>query len=44
MSARGLFKQSHVKIVCTTDDPIDSLEWHIKIKKDETFDVQVKTT
>lgn len=44
MSARGLIKQSNVKAICTTDDPIDSLEWHIKIKEDETFDVQVKPT
>ena len=41
MSARGLIKQSHVTLLCTTDDPIDSLEWHKKIKEDETFDVQV---
>ncbi len=44
MSARGLIKQSNVEVVCTTDDPIDSLEWHIKIKEDETFDVQVLPT
>ncbi len=41
MSARGLIKQSNVTVLCTTDDPIDSLEWHKKIKEDETFDVQV---
>ena len=44
MSARGLIKQSNVQIVCTTDDPVDTLEWHIKLKEDETFDVQVKPT
>ena len=44
MSARGLIKQSNVEVVCTTDDPIDSLEWHQKIKADETFDVQVLPT
>ncbi len=41
MSARGLIKQSNVTVVCTTDDPIDSLEWHKKIAEDETFDVKV---
>ena len=41
MSARGLIKQSNVKVVCTTDDPVDSLEWHKKIREDDSFDVQV---
>ena len=41
MSARNLIKQSNVTLVCTTDDPIDSLEWHKKIAEDDTFDVQV---
>lgn len=40
-SARGLIKMSNVTLVCTTDDPADTLEWHQKIKADETFDVQV---
>lgn len=44
MTARGLIQQSNVEVVCTTDDPIDSLEWHKKIKEDETFDVQVLPT
>lgn len=41
MSVRGLIKQSGVKLICTTDDPIDTLEWHKKIKEDTSFDVQV---
>lgn len=41
MSVRGLIKQSGVTLICTTDDPIDSLEWHSKIKDDDSFDVQV---
>ncbi len=44
MSARGLIRQSNVTLVCTTDDPADSLEWHQKIAADETFDVQVLPT
>lgn len=41
MSVRNLIKQSGVTLICTTDDPIDTLEWHQKIAADETFDVQV---
>lgn len=41
MSARNLIKQSNVTLVCTTDDPIDSLEWHKMIAEDESFDVKV---
>lgn len=41
MSVRGLIKQSGVTLICTTDDPADSLKWHQKIKEDDTFDVQV---
>lgn len=41
MSARNLIRQSNVKLVCTTDDPVDSLEWHQIIAKDESFEVQV---
>ncbi|OAV69035.1 Uronate isomerase [Bacteroidales bacterium Barb6XT] len=29
-SARGLMRRYRVEAVCTTDDPIDSLEWHKK--------------
>ncbi len=32
MSVRNLIKQSHVDIICTTDDPVDSLEWHQKLQ------------
>lgn len=27
-TARGLMRRYHVEVVCTTDDPVDSLEWH----------------
>lgn len=40
-TVRNLIKMSNVKLICTTDDPIDSLEWHQKIKADDSFDVQV---
>ncbi|MBO5303729.1 MAG: glucuronate isomerase [Lachnospiraceae bacterium] len=41
MSVRNIIKQSGVTLLCTTDDPVDSLEWHKKIAEDETFTVQV---
>ena len=41
MSVRNLIKQSNVTLICTTDDPIDSLEWHDAIAADKSFDVQV---
>ena len=41
MSVRNIIKASNVTLICTTDDPIDTLEWHQKIKDDPTFDVQV---
>lgn len=40
-TVRGLIEASNVKFVGTTDDPIDSLEWHQKIKDDPTITVTV---
>lgn len=33
-SARGLMLHYNVETVCTTDDPVDSLENHLKVKND----------
>jgi len=41
MSVRGIIKQSNVRLICTTDDPVDSLEWHDKIAADKTCEVKV---
>ena len=41
MSVRNIIRQSNVTLICTTDDPVDSLEWHKKIAEDASFDVQV---
>ena len=41
MTARNIIKNSNVTLICTTDDPIDSLEWHKVIAEDKDFDVQV---
>ena len=43
-SAKGLIKRSNVKAVCTTDDPVDSLEYHGAIKEDSNFGVKVFPT
>ena len=37
MTARGLIRKSNVAFIGTTDDPIDSLEWHDKIAADPTI-------
>lgn len=39
-SARGLMERFRVEVVCTTDDPADTLEYHQQIKK-EGFAVKV---
>ena len=42
-SARGLITRSGVEIICTTDDPLDSLEYHKEIK-DSGFATKVLPT
>lgn len=39
--ARDFITESNVRLVCTTDDPADTLEYHQMIKEDPDFDVQV---
>lgn len=41
MSAQNIIRSSNVKLICTTDDPADSLEWHKKLAEDQTFKVKV---
>lgn len=41
MSARSLIANSGVTLVCTTDDPADSLEWHQQLAQDSSFPVKV---
>lgn len=43
-TAKALIKNSNVKALCTTDDPIDSLEYHEKVAQDKEFDVKVLPT
>lgn len=39
--ARRLMERMNVKIVCTTDDPVDTLEYHQQIRQDPSFTVKV---
>lgn len=41
MSVQNLIRQSGVTLLCTTDDPADSLEWHRVIGENDSFEVQV---
>lgn len=40
-SARGIIKKMNVEVVCTTDDPVDNLEYHQQLAEDASFDVKV---
>ncbi len=42
--AKRLIEKFNVKLVCTTDDPIDTLEWHDMIAADKDFSVKVLPT
>jgi glucuronate isomerase len=39
-SVRNLIRKMNVKVVCTTDDPVDSLEHHQKIN-DDGFEIKI---
>lgn len=41
LTARKFIEMSNVKTICTTDDPVDSLEWHLKMKEDKTMNFKV---
>jgi glucuronate isomerase len=40
-SVRGILRKMNVRVVCTTDDPTDDLNQHLKIATDNGFDVRV---
>ena len=40
-STRKIIVKSNVKVICTTDNPVDSLEYHKALSKDDTFKVKV---
>ena len=39
-SVRNLLRKMNVALVCTTDDPLDTLEYHIQLKK-EGFEIPI---
>ncbi len=39
-TARGLMRHYNVETVCTTDDPVDSLEWH-KMTRESGFEIKM---
>ena len=43
-STRGLLKKMNVRVVCTTDDPLDNLEHHQTLRNDQSFEVKVLPT
>lgn len=42
LTAREMMYKFNVRTVCTTDDPVDSLEWHKKMMEDKTLNVTVR--
>lgn len=38
---RAIIRKSNVTALCTTDDPVDSLEYHKKLAEDKSFPVKV---
>lgn len=40
-SVRNLLRKMNVKVVCTTDDPLDSLEYHQKLREAGDFEIKV---
>ena len=40
-TARKIIEKSNVELLCTTDDPIDSLEYHEVLSKDDSFKCRV---
>lgn len=41
LSVRDIIRSSNVRLICTTDDPADTLEWHCKLAEDQSFETQV---
>ena len=39
-SVRNLLRKMNVQLVCTTDDPLDNLEYHVRMRK-EKVDIQM---
>ncbi len=44
MGVRGIIEKSNVAFIGTTDDPVDDLQWHQKLRLDPTFKTVVAPT
>lgn len=42
LTARKMMEKFNVKVVCTTDDPVDDLHYHKLMKEDKTLSVDVR--
>ncbi len=40
-STRGILNQMNVSVICTTDDPLDSLQFHQQIADDPAFNIKI---
>jgi glucuronate isomerase len=40
-NSRSILQRMNVKVVCTTDDPVDKLEQHLHMKENKTLSVKV---
>lgn len=40
-SARGLLRQWNVVVLCTTDDPADSLEYHRRLSQEKNLNIRI---
>jgi glucuronate isomerase len=40
-SARNILRQMNVKLLCTTDDPVDDLSHHLELGRDQSFEIKV---
>ena len=41
LTVRGIIEKANVAMIGTTDDPVDSLEWHVKLAADPAVRVKV---
>lgn len=41
LTARSMITMNNVDIICTTDDPVDTLKWHQLLNQDQSFPVTV---
>ncbi len=40
-TTHGILKKMNVRVLCTTDDPVDDLSHHLKLLEDQSFDIKV---